>query len=92
MHIYITFLLFGQNFFLNLCKLRMTTVSTILEQKSFKALQLDTEALMFVCNRVDPDYIGNGDPPLSQATILCIMNQLGDKLEGETELKLRYCI
>uniref|UniRef100_A0A915PTM0 Enhancer of mRNA-decapping protein 4 WD40 repeat region domain-containing protein n=1 Tax=Setaria digitata TaxID=48799 RepID=A0A915PTM0_9BILA len=56
-----------------------------------KALMLkDFGALMFVCNNVDPDVIAAVERPLPQNVLLCLLNQLSTKLEGETDLKFRY--
>uniref|UniRef100_A0A183V3A2 Ge1_WD40 domain-containing protein n=1 Tax=Toxocara canis TaxID=6265 RepID=A0A183V3A2_TOXCA len=50
----------------------------------------DLSALMFVCNNVDPETLFGTEQPLPQAILLCILNQLAVKLEGETDLKFRY--
>ncbi|VDK41788.1 unnamed protein product [Anisakis simplex] len=50
----------------------------------------DLSSLMFVCNNVDPDTLFSSDQPLPQAVLLCILNQLAVKFEGETDLKFRY--
>uniref|UniRef100_F1KWZ1 Enhancer of mRNA-decapping protein 4 n=1 Tax=Ascaris suum TaxID=6253 RepID=F1KWZ1_ASCSU len=50
----------------------------------------DLSALMFVCNNVDPETLFSTEQPLPQAILLCILNQLAVKLEGETDLKFRY--
>ncbi|VDO43136.1 unnamed protein product [Onchocerca flexuosa] len=50
----------------------------------------DFGALMFVCNNVDPDLIASAEQPLPQHLLLCLLNQLATKLEGETDLKFRY--
>ncbi|KAL3997425.1 hypothetical protein ACH3XW_10860 [Acanthocheilonema viteae] len=50
----------------------------------------DYGALMFVCNNVDPDIIANGEQSIPQNVLLCLLNQLATKLEGETDLKFRY--
>ncbi|CAG9530902.1 unnamed protein product [Cercopithifilaria johnstoni] len=50
----------------------------------------DYGALMFVCNNVDPDIIASGEQPIPQNVLLCLLNQLATKLEGETDLKFRY--
>ncbi|VDK64320.1 unnamed protein product [Onchocerca ochengi] len=56
-----------------------------------KAMMLkDFGALMFVCNNVDPDLIATAEQPLPQHVLLCLLNQLATKLEGETDLKFRY--
>ncbi|EFO26769.1 hypothetical protein LOAG_01716 [Loa loa] len=56
-----------------------------------KALMLkDFGALMFVCNNVDPDIIASVEQPIPQNILLCLLNQLATKLEGETDLKFRY--
>lgn len=49
----------------------------------------DFGALMFVCNNVDPDIISNGEQSIPQNVLLCLLNQLATKLEGETDLKFR---
>ncbi|OZC06529.1 hypothetical protein X798_06479 [Onchocerca flexuosa] len=55
-----------------------------------KAMMLkDFGALMFVCNNVDPDLIASAEQPLPQHLLLCLLNQLATKLEGETDLKFR---
>lgn len=59
----------------------------------FQALtRKDLSALMFVCNNVDPETLFSTEQPLPQAILLCILNQLAVKLEGETDLKFRYMI
>ncbi|VIO95862.1 Uncharacterized protein BM_BM6557 [Brugia malayi] len=56
-----------------------------------KALVLkDFGALMFVCNNVDPDIITSVEQPIPQNILLCLLNQLATKLDGETDLKFRY--
>ncbi|VDK75526.1 unnamed protein product [Litomosoides sigmodontis] len=50
----------------------------------------DFDALMFVCNNVDPDIIASGEQNIPQNVLLCLLNQLATKLEGETDLKFRY--
>ncbi|MCP9264203.1 Enhancer of mRNA-decapping protein 4 [Dirofilaria immitis] len=56
-----------------------------------KAMMLkDFGALMFVCNNVDPDIISTVERPIPQNVLLCLLNQLATKLEGETDLKFRY--
>ncbi|VDK31287.1 unnamed protein product [Gongylonema pulchrum] len=72
-----------------------STLISLIENNLFaaafeKALtQKDFGALMFVCNNVDPEIIGNDEQPLPQNIILCLLNQLGAKLDGETDLKFR---
>uniref|UniRef100_A0A158Q7J4 Ge1_WD40 domain-containing protein n=1 Tax=Elaeophora elaphi TaxID=1147741 RepID=A0A158Q7J4_9BILA len=50
----------------------------------------DFGALMFVCKNVDPDIIVTGEQTIPQNVLLCLLNQLATKLEGETDLKFRY--
>ncbi|VDN06664.1 unnamed protein product [Thelazia callipaeda] len=70
-----------------------TTLMNLIEnhrvEEAFdKALMAnDFEAVMFICKKFDADSINTMDHPLSQITLLRLLNHLASKLEGETDLK-----